>query len=730
MMLAALLFVWLAGQVDLTLAPDQPLPQVYIDEPLVVGLEAQQEGLASIQLRFDQPGKAPVEFALDPLRVQPGAPVWTVVEAAPAKRGWYKVHATIMLHGAIEEQAFPLVRVDRPLANAGAGVAVHLPGTDIRPVLQAAVGIGLREIRFDADSPDIHRLMAQMREENMAVVLRLNADNIAFPEDLANRLATSYGSAIKRWDLQSQSGLDALEPVIRSLRESGHSNVIAVRAKSPQDLARLLRKRALPIDMAVVDEEAAVSGPAEAFRTVAEMSGREAFPLVALCHIETGHAPADPLHTVRRLVRDPGFGAAQTLLSSDLLFEDGGFAPGYPLAGAYLRQTRSMHYAYPVQFEGPVEAHLFRRADQWLLVLWRNEPGAVEIPARTSQGIRAYDANGNPTKLPPREPGSFINVQADGSPLYLAGRGGALLPFAAAQAARREAQWLMQMYPVAERLPSDLIQLVASIAEENIDPKKERERFLALVRALPYLERRWHSGSLPSSVAVPAIASIARMLRALCVIEQQRGEPFLEPLQDTLAFCSHQQALYLTQSTAPPEGRARGDWLMSEVKRLTGQARELDMAERTIEAAAVASLAEWRARALGVVGQETPSAAEIVTGDFDVPGLNVPVIEPPPPIPAPPETNEAPLEGSPPASDDAPAPSETSTEPSSVEDDTTADGPPAEPATVYRVESGDTPWGIAHEHGISLDELFEWNGWREGKTLSIGEEYIVSPPER
>jgi hypothetical protein len=114
----------------------------------------------------------------------------------------------------------------------------------------------------------------------------------------------------------------------------------------------------------------------------------------------------------------------------------------------------------------------------------------------------------------------------------------------------------------------------------------------------PVLEQQWHDGRLRRDVATPVMASIARMLRALSVVEQESGEPFIELLQETIARCGEYQSQYLTGTSGGTESHERADWLSAEISRLTTEAKALADAGRMIEAVGLASLAEWRARSL------------------------------------------------------------------------------------------------------------------------------------
>lgn len=735
-MLAALLIGLIGGHIEVLLAPDQPLPQVYVDEPLVVALTSTEGGMASIQLRFEQPGQPGAPVPLEPIRLHPGSPAWVVVKDAPTARGWYRVHTTIACNGAVEEQTLPLVRVDRPLESADPSAAVHLSPPYLRPALQAARGIGIGQARMRAGAPGFDALAENLRHGPVSLLVELDADAVEFPEALVQTLSAQYGSHIKRWDLQTQRGADALKPVVSALRESGQSAALAIQVSSPEELARLLHEDEFSMDMAIIDDAPGIPGQAQAFRIAAEMSGREGLAFAANCQMDSEAHERDPLQVVRQIARNSAIGAAQTLVCSGVLFREAGFAPGYPLVGAFLRRTHGMRYAFRLALEGPVEAHLFRRAGNWCLMVWRNTEGEVSIPMAGAKGLRGFDASGNPFEAPPPGPDAQCILQIGGSPIYLTGRGGALLPTGAQQAARREAHRFMEIAARTDGLPKQLISLVESVKEGGIRPGSKRERFLALLRAFPLLERQWHSGALPSATAVPAMASIARILRALCVTEEERGEPFLEPLQGTLDFCGRQQALYLTQSTAPEAGRDRGDWLMAEISRLVAQAEELSMAERHIEAAAVASIAEWRARALGFVGQDAPaSEGEILASGFEVPGITLPAVEPAPPQLAPPGANDdRQTEAAPQKKRETDAISAAEeTEEAETQPDPLARAAESRPGSaareIFTVKAGDTPWDISRRHGITLKDLFEWNGWGEGKTLSIGEEYIVAPPE-
>jgi hypothetical protein len=192
--------------------------------------------------------------------------------------------------------------------------------------------------------------------------------------------------------------------------------------------------------------------------------------------------------------------------------------------------------------------------------------------------------------------------------MYVSGKGGPLLATVARASARKEAEAFTKNPGFQKKLPPEFLELVKPIAAANFS-RVDRVSFFALLRMFPVLEQKWHDGTLPRDIAVPAMASLSRLLRNLCVIEQDSNEPFIELLQDTIARCGDYQSQYLTSTGGSAEKHERADWLLAEVARLTAEAKALADNDRAIEAAGVASLAEWRARSLEFARNAAPLGA-------------------------------------------------------------------------------------------------------------------------
>ncbi len=234
------------------------------------------------------------------------------------------------------------------------------------------------------------------------------------------------------------------------------------------------------------------------------------------------------------------------------------------------------------------EAFVFlSRSGEWMLWAWNAiAPTKIDIDFTVLDSVQFHDALGNPLAT------AEISGQSPWNALCVTGKGGRILRTAAEERASTIARALTELTGANEEIPSDLHDIAASLSGLD-DPTVNRFAFFGLIRALPELEQGRALGSIPIAPATRGAALIAALSRSLAVLEQENGAPFLEPLHETIARCVEFRDNFADHARSP-----RGQWLIGEVDRLLAEARWLDSIARPIEADAVASIAEWRARSL------------------------------------------------------------------------------------------------------------------------------------
>ena len=327
---------------------------------------------------------------------------------------------------------------------------------------------------------------------------------------------------------------------------------------------------------------------------------------------------------------------------------------------------------------------------------------SASLSARPRE-LRLTDALNNPLPLPTVKE-DHCTLTLGHTPQYLSGINGGLLACAARHQAILLATALTEDRELTPWLDAAFRTLLDQLIQaETIWP---RDCYLELLRAFPELERRWRNDELPRAVAGPVIAQLAQITRAMATAEEARQEPFLDPIPETLGDCEDYLSQYLTSSVGNSKIYERGDWLLKEVRRLMEEVEELLKAKRRIEAAAVAALANWRARGLTHIASGN-APKPVTAADFD---LRPPA--PPQPTPPAPQAPQAVDEAA--AAPDARAPA---AEPA----------PEAPEGIVHVVARGDNLSKIANKYKVDLADIMKWNKLTKRSVLNIGDKILIRP---
>ncbi len=699
-MASVLACCFFAAALEIDLAPDQPLPFVYTDDPLVVELRSTENIEASVQVRIQRAHQeTKAEVAYGPVRLHANGRHWQALKELPVDCGFYTAHITATSGGATTEKTAHFCRMDRA-ASSGVLPAYAQADTEDANVYLALGAAGIKTLRFDAAWPNIEARLKEALADKFSAVVFIDCGSVPDPVALAGQLAHTFASGIVRWEIDPKGKIEILGAISETLAQAGSVAPVAITVASTAEFQSLMEQQAgrFARECVIVSE---TPGPEDisALRRIAERAGYEGWGI----HVfSTRPGPADvntPPPLLRLIFQNMALGVLQTGFSSKWVYDSELLESFVYLNGLNRRMPRA-RYGGQLTLPEPVMAPVFRNGNAWLLAVWTaGNPYSASISLGAARELRLTDAMNN--ALPVGEGGKeSMPLMVDAQPKYLSGVAGSI----PGMAARQRAQYLAQAFSREETLQKNLPQeMMANVAAVAAKPGGDstRDQWLNLVRCFPMLEEQWHAGKLPQAVAVPAMARLSELLRCLCTVEEDRGQPFLEPLQDALARCKEYQSLYLTGSVAADKPHERGDWLLGEVRRLMDEAEALAASGAKIEAVAVATLAEWRARSLEFtmmtpVLQETPPA-------------------PPAPAPAPAARENPQKESADPPVESAKAPVEEKAPDESKE-------------TVHVVKKGDMPGSIAKKYGIALEDLLKWNNLRKNSVLHIGQKLTVSAP--
>lgn len=608
--MTAIAAVWLmlgAASVEVTLAPDQPIPFVYVDDPLILQLKANADGDLKIagNVTFTGADGKSTEIALPSISLRAQGTHWHQVEGAPPDRGRFQARVALNVNGQPLDYDLSYCRIDRPNAKLVAPLGVHLHESDDKAMV-AFQGIPARQICLDADIERVEEATDRAIKSGCLVSLLVDAEKSPNAAERCEHLARTLLDKVTAWIVAIPAGSDAFGAIAESVRRGGSRAPIMPMVASEEEMAALLGNGAGRfVSSAVLRGDVLQNGALVEMRAAAESLGYEGFTTNVM-GAGANSQSADPgLELVQNCTRNLAGGARLCLLEPSLLFADGRFQDGYVYATALVNRLGAAQYVGPLEMPKEVDAHVFRSANMWTLVIWANQASAdVTVGVGEAAGLTCSNAVNNGVPLPELK-GGDLKFEVTPRPTYMSGSGGDVLTKAARNMARREAQTFVGTKAFRDSLPAELMAIMQSIASIK-SGKPDRLNFFAILRMFPVLEQKWHEGQIGKEVAVPAMASMSRLVRTLCVLEQEAGEPFLEVLQATLDRCGEYQSQYLTGSGGANNTHERADWLLAEVGRLMSESKSLVEQGREIEATGVASLAEWRARSLEFAAKAAP----------------------------------------------------------------------------------------------------------------------------
>ena len=597
--LAMLAFI-MGATVQVNLAPDQPIPHVYVDDPLVVEMLSDADTAVGVDMNIVPDfAPSPTSVSIPSTPLHAGAAYWHTVEGAPAQRGRYQVQANLHVRdGEPATITSVFCRIDRPVTDYAlplnmAGFEQFAP--DCALALQQ---IALRSVLIAANTPNALNTLKSAMAANFTVLVELDVTASAVEATaLCEQLMKDKDAQLSGWVIKADASPTNLLAIIKVLRQAGSRAPVWAVVDGAETLSKLLAAGAGSAVEAILYRYS-WPGPSElgAVRDTLWRAGHEGLPIYV--HFQHPHSAQSGVGPALELVLLSCYanGAEQTLLDVGLVYEST-FAPGYCHLAALAQRMRN------ASFVGPLEAEdayflVFTQHEGWLVAGWADTAHTVQIEIESADDLELFDGRNNPLEVPPVAEG-LLTLTVGPEPVFLTGRAGPVLAQAAQTAARREAQ-LLTKHAAFDVLPGDITDMVKNLASGGAF---SRLQFFNLLKVFPWLEELWHNGSEPPSAVVPTLARLSSITRALCLLEQERGEPFVEPLQNTLANCGQFQSLYLTSSASSTQMRERPDWLLGELTRLTTEAERLNTEGRTIEACAVAAFAEWRGRALDIASR-------------------------------------------------------------------------------------------------------------------------------
>ncbi len=730
-MVATLILVCMPAAVEVTVAPDQPIPFVYCDDPLILEFSSDKDVQITGTLKFSpaQSGDQ-AESTITPFHVYANSSYWYVVEKPPQNRGYYKLEINLACNGEAYKKETSFCRIDRPASLQHAPLYAHCGGDSRTSILTAAKSVGIETIHLMASSEYLNALTDEASLLGLHLILGMSPEQLQQRPDYLAQVIEARCENIVRFEINCSGIEQECATLIDAFRQNECPAGMALTVPDAKYFSQLMTQspNLSPKHVSLTADPWPDKSEVYRIRYVAAQYGIEGLQV----HVANPLWYPRPGQTASTFLQHffeyRSAGASHVGLNASVFADDMGVQEMLAFLNGLALHFSGQTYVGDCVATAQVRAPLFRNGANWLAVVWSKKKGdSATLQVSGATNLELYDAFGNLLEL---DTSTENNVKIDCGPVpvYLKGTGGALLGDAAANELKAQVRYFMAQAELVQNLQPPLVDLVQKAASES-GSSSGRLRFLELMSAFPGLEEQWHTRQVPKHIIGPAIMLISEMAKTMAILEEDRGELFMDPLRDTLSQTEESQSLYLTGSAGTAKSRERGDWILSEVRRLVEEAELLEQAERKIEAGAIAALAEARGLCLksaaqADVPQETP---EILPQPEVPPAVTEGEVQEGEPVQEGESTlleekaEEKPKEKAEPqpASRITPAVKEKQPEhkTESVENE------PAE--GVHVVVSGDNPYNIAKKYKIKLDDLLRWNNLTKKTTIHIGQKLIV-----
>lgn len=701
----------LPAALEVTIAPDQPMPFVYCDDPLILEVYSDIDANVSGKLTFNAaPTGEATEIVLEPFFVHADTGYWYAVQDAPNARGLFTLNIQLEVEGALVNKTAKFCRIDRPSALQALPLFAHCGGDSQTCVLNAIQSVGIETIRFNAGNEHLALLCEEVSRLGLHFILALSPAHLQNTPEYLSEVIESRCENILRFEVDCNGIEGDCGALTETFRQSGCPASMSLLTSTASKFSSLLSQSAtlLTRHISLTSDKWPSQDEVRQIRYLSAQYGLEGQQIHVACPNWRPGGTEHAYDFLHRFFAYRAAGAAHVGLNAAIIADDMGIQEMMAYLNGLALHFSGQVFVGEVNLDALSSVMLFRNRANWLAVFWSENAGTeIILPVDGAINLALFDAFGNPIPFTVGDQGG-MSITAGPLPMYLRGTGGVLMGRAAMNQLTAQTRFFLAQAEILEALPRNVIELIQKIQEE---PRTagSRLRYLELLRAIPWLEEQWHTRQLPKHIVVPAIMLISDIARSMAVIEEDRGELFLEPLSDTLLRIEEAQSLYLTGSAGSAKSRERGDWILNEVRRLVEETEALERAERKIEASAIGALGEARAQSLKPAAQA--EVVEETLGLTPLPVMPVEVVESPQAI-----------EGE--SVDDSSEEADVADiSPDETEELETPSGEATE--IVHEVVSGDNPYNISRKYNVGLDDLLEWNNLTKKSILRVGQKLVI-----
>ena len=573
----------LLSDISLRIAPERALPITYPDEPTILQISDHPAGIYRVSGSISGPDGN--EFSIEiPRLTFTSSPYYLTLPNVPDTFGPLTVTLDLNNSDSQQSATTTFYRNHRPDHKAPGPLCMTFPewNADSHTV---ALEVPLKEARVFLDSPDVDQAISSLSDLNTSIRAVIGQPQAPATEANMESWVSAYGDQIQTWEFNLGDDSQHTLNLIQLLRQLKPDAQVALRTQSTEAFQQFLPLgNTLDIHDFVLTE---ANPDLHHYRSIAQQAGIEHTNFsreITQANLSTTYSQlTTPTATFAPLtISIPPIDTttSQGLDSLSLFNHWGNVLPNYEALGPYYIHQSLTAQVYRSRIPGKPS----------LFAITADSPQTITLP----ESLQSYTPLSH--RFTPLKNSSVQTINFTDTPIFLQGDDSAPLAQAICNSLIQETQSLLAIEAYLEILPETSHEVLNNFIHATPETSF-RTPFLTLIRQFPEIEEKFSTGEVPQHIAIPLMARLTHLTRLIAALEQLSGTPFLESPNTTLAQCNDFLNQYHSRGIqhAPHSREAR---LLSEINRLMNEARSLDTRGLTIEATAVATIAEWRVRAL------------------------------------------------------------------------------------------------------------------------------------
>lgn len=571
------------SQFSIQVSPDRIHPFSYTDEPLAIRIAGLAQGDHALEAAIEAQGLETTMVNLGTVHSDGEAPSYVTVNASALPMG--RLSVTIMTTEDTLRDNQTAYRIHRPSdEHARSVTASFIPWSP--EGYELASDLPYSWARISAQDENFDDAMEVLR--NRGIGVRLLLDDTT--EEALEGIVQGHRDHVTHWEIPVMNDIPSALSIAAQIEEFAPGRSISVHVADPLELTNYLESEGSTIlDEIIVSHSTIDEDGLHSYRSVIEQSGFEFLNLLT-------EMPRDEMASAWSAWSNnlASFSSGRITLCLSALNADEELT-SITRYNLWNDLFSSYEYVGP-QFADPdldLEALLFRsRTDRasWLMAATASSPTDWAIPIQFGE-VHAMSADTNMFLIDnTRE----LSVGSD--PVFLTGRNKAVLTDSLSNALLLEVSTLLAVETYKDVVSEELWESLQRLKNGD-ESSSSRSVFLELLRRLPVLEQGLVSGSMPIHLVVPVTVRLTQITRWMAAIAELQDEAFLEPHETMLTQTNRFIAQFMSGRSEVAESSRPGQ-LMQAISRLSAEATQLDARGYPIEAAGVAMMAEWRARAL------------------------------------------------------------------------------------------------------------------------------------